>query len=133
MMPESIAEQVGWKETFKSKTAGFVEKMRDSKEMLFNIALYGGLGFVLGYLAKKLSSYLIMIAILIVITIALYQFEVLYISINWTKVQLFLGMQPVAPGQDVSIFGALWVWMKANVVISVSFIIGFLLGLKFGA
>lgn len=129
----AMPAESGWTESFKAKTSGLVEKVRDSKETIFNVLLYAGLGFLVGYLAKKFSAFIIMVAIGLVVLVALQQFEIIYIAINWTKVQTALGMTPVAAGENVSILAALWEWMKANVLISVSFIIGFLLGLKFGA
>ncbi len=127
-----VPEQGSFAESFKAKTSSIFEKVRDSKETIFNVALYAGFGFLLGYLTKKFSSYLILFAIFVVILIALQQFEVVFVAINWTKVQTTLGMQPVS-GEEIGIFSMIWEWMKANVLISVSFIIGFLLGLKFGA
>lgn len=124
--------QSGWMDTVKSKSSSLIEKIRDSKETIFDIALYGGLGFLLGYLVKKFSSYLIAFAIFILILFVLQQFEFMFVAINWAKVQSTLGIQPVNSA-EASILGAVWEWMKANVLISVSFIIGFLLGLKFGA
>lgn len=119
-------------DSIKNKSAGLFEKIRDSKETIIDIALYAGLGFLLGYLVKRFSSYVIMAAIFVVIMVALQQFEVIFVAINWAKIQSVFGMQP-ATAADASLMSSFWEWMKSNVLISVSFIIGFLLGLKFGA
>jgi uncharacterized membrane protein (Fun14 family) len=129
---QDVAQGAGWFGTIKEKSASLFDKIRDSKESIIDVALYAGLGFLLGYLVKRFSSYLIMIAIFIVIIVALQQFEVIFVAVNWAKIQSALGMQPVATA-DASFLSSCWEWMKANVLISVSFIIGFLLGLKFGA
>lgn len=127
-----VIQQAGWFDAAKSKAGGLFEKIKDSKDTLFDIALYGGLGFLVGYLVKKFSGYLIMLAIFIVVILALQQFELLFVSVNWAKIQSAVGIQP-AVTPDASMLGMVWEWMKVNVLISVSFIIGFLLGLKFGA
>lgn len=129
---QMVTQGTGWFDSFKDKSSNLVDKIRDSKESIVDIALYAGLGFLLGYLVKRFSAYLIMIAICIVIIIALQQFEVIFVAINWAKIQSALGMQPVTTA-DSSLITTSWEWMKANVLISVSFIIGFLLGLRFGA
>jgi len=129
---QGVAQGAGWFDAIKDKSSGLFDKIRDSKESIVDVALYAGLGFLLGYLVKRFSSYLIMIAIFIVIIVALQQFEVIFVAVNWAKIQSALGMQPAAT-VDASLMSSCWEWMKANVLISVSFIIGFLLGLKFGA
>jgi len=133
MVPnQEVVTQSGWADAVKEKSAGFIQKVRDSKDQIFDVALYGGLGFLLGYLVKKFSSYLIMLAIFVVIIVALQQFELVFVAINWAKIQSALGIQPVVAA-DASLVGSIWEWVKVNIIISVSFIIGFLLGLKFGA
>jgi uncharacterized membrane protein (Fun14 family) len=129
---QEAVQGAGWFDAIKDKSSGLFDKIRDSKESIVDVALYAGLGFLLGYLVKRFSSYLIMIAIFMVIIIALQQFEIIFVAVNWTKIQSALGMQPAAT-VDASLMSSCWEWMKANVLISVSFIIGFLLGLKFGA
>lgn len=130
--PAVVIEQSGWLDSAKSKAGGLVEKIKESKGTLFDIALYAGLGFLVGYLVKKFSGYLIALAIFVVIILALQQFEFVFVSVNWAKIQSAFGIQP-APTGDTSMLVMVWEWMKINVLISVSFIIGFLLGLKFGA
>lgn len=129
---QGIVSEAGWFDAGKEKVGTLFGKLRESKDTFFDIALYGGFGFLVGYLVKKFSSYLIMLAIFIVVIFALQQFEILFVAVNWAKIQTFLGMQPVAT-PDATLFGMYWDWVKENVLISVSFIIGFLLGLKFGA
>ncbi len=129
---QRIPSGSGWMDSGKEKMGTLFGKLRESKDTFFDIALYGGFGFLMGYLVKKFSAYLIILAIFIVVIFALQQFEILFVAVNWAKIQTFLGVEPNASA-DATLLGMYWDWMKANVLISVSFIIGFLLGLKFGA
>jgi uncharacterized membrane protein (Fun14 family) len=109
-----------------------VQKIKDSRALIMDIALYGGLGFLSGFLLRKYSAYIAVFVLFIVSVILLQQFEVISIAINWTKVNELFGIQPGAAGVGDTALTVLWEWVKANLAIVVSYIIGFLIGLRMG-
>ncbi len=109
-----------------------VQKIKDSRSMIMDIALYGGLGFLSGFFLRKYSAYIAVLILLIVGIILLQQFEVISIMINWTKVNELFGIQPGAADVSDTALMVLWEWVKANLAIVVSYIIGFLIGLRMG-
>ena len=109
-----------------------VQKIKDSRSMIMDIALYGGLGFLSGFLLRKYSAYIAILVLFVVSIILLQQFEVISIVINWTKVNEMFGIQPGAAGVSDTALTVFWEWVKANMAIVVSYIIGFLIGLRMG-
>lgn len=105
-----------------------MEKLRMYRGRLLEIVVYGGIGFLCGYFLKRYSTFFILVILFVTLLIFLQQFNFIQFFINWDKVSSFIGLQPAVP--DQTIVGQTWNWMKANGVISVSFIVGFLLGLK---
>ena len=108
------------------------EKIKGSRAMIMDIALYGGLGFLSGFLLRKYSNYVAIIILMIVGVIMLQQFEVISIAVNWVKVNELFGIQPGAAGIGDTALTVFWEWVKANLAIVVSYVIGFLIGLRVG-
>ncbi len=108
-----------------------MEKLRMSRSTLIDIGLYGGIGFLTGFLLKKYGTYVIVFVLFISALLVLQQFEFMTVSVNWPKVHELMGIHPATVVGD-NILMMSWEWMKANVIISASFTVGFLLGLKIG-
>jgi len=114
MQPEVIANRIGM-----------------DKNVLIDIALYGAIGFIVGFLLKKYSEYFIALVLLIVGVVVLQQFDYVSFSINIPKIHQMLGLQSVPMVGDK--YGVLLLeWMKANIAGSASLVVGFLIGLKVG-
>jgi len=108
-----------------------MQKFGVDKNILFDVGVYGAIGFIVGFLLKKYSEYIIALAVLIVGLFLLQQFDYIFLSINVTKIQTMLGLENMPV--DSTAFGVfLLEWMKINVIATSSLIIGFLIGLKVG-
>lgn len=121
----------GWVSTIKGSFYELLDKLDLSQESATNMALYGGIGFLSGFVCKKSSSY-VLVALLVVLGIALlHQYDVINIMINWDKMSALLGIHQAAMTGDHFVAFA-WEAVKANAAISVCYAIGFLLGFKLG-
>src|SRR5260221_8525040 len=78
IQPETIANKIGM-----------------DKDMLINISLYGAMGFILGFLIKKYSEYFIAFLLLGIGLFVLQQFDYVSLSINTSKIQELLGLEPM--------------------------------------
>jgi len=130
VMPEP--QPTGFLDMIKQQAQGIINKLKDSKSTLIDITLYGGIGFLSGFLLRRYSAYIAFFVLLIVGLIILQQMDVISIAINWIKVEEFFGIQRGATTTGDTLIVALWEWVKANFVIVISYIVGFLLGLRIG-
>jgi len=123
----------GWFDLFKERIQldAMVDKAWASKNIIIDIVLYGSIGFLTGFLFKKHSQYLIFFILFVAGFLVLQQFNIVSIIFNWQKVHELMGTQPTGMVGD-NLLILTWEWIKANLVISLSFIIGFLAGLKIG-
>ncbi len=132
MQPE--APQTGMLETVKEKlnVNNIMEKIKSSKDQLFEIGLYAGAGFLSGFLLKKYSSYVAVLVLLLVGLGVLHQMEVIHLSVNWDKANEIFGINAVPTVSADSLIHTIWAWIRANLTISVSFLVGLFIGLKVG-
>lgn len=129
----SNAVNGGMLDTIKQKAspAAIAEKFNISRNTLIDIGLYAGIGFLAGFLLKKYSTFVISLVLFVAGLVVLQQFDFLAIGVNWPKVNTLLGLQPAAVASN-DMLTLVWVWLKSNVIISSSFVVGFLIGLKVG-
>jgi uncharacterized membrane protein (Fun14 family) len=125
-------EQVGIVGSIKSQVQGIVDKLKDSKAILIDIALYGGIGFLTGFLFRKYSAYIAFLVLVLVGLIVLQQMNIIAIAINWIKVEELFGIQQGTTTMNDTLVSSLWEWVKANFIIVVSYVVGFLFGLRIG-
>jgi len=124
------------------QAVGFLDKVKEmfsmdyitntlqvSRGMLFELGIYGIIGFLTGFLAKKFGNYLAVSLLTIALLVLLQQMGVIVIMVNWDKAQGLLGMQPQT-GIDMSIFMVLFEWIKLNIMLAISFGLGFFVGWK---
>lgn len=110
---------------------GIINYIVQSKDVIFEVGLYGLLGFVLGYLLKRYSNFIVTLALVVVLLVVLNQFQIITIFINWNKIYEYIGVQPALVNTDNLIsVGA--EWARTNVIVVASAAIGFLLGLRAG-
>ena len=129
--PITTTAEKGWLETFKQKLNidGLMKKMNLSKERVFEIVLYIGIGFLAGFLFKKYAKYLFVVILTIVALAILHHLEFVNLTVNWDKIQ---GIQPISAPLDANVWSVYWEWIKANVAIVLSFSVGFFVGFKVG-
>lgn len=109
-----------------------MQKAKLSKDKFLEAGLYAGIGFISGFLLKKYSAY-VGVCILALIGLAvLQQLEVINVIVNWDKVNELFGIQAAQDVTADTVLGMTWEWVKVNMVISVSYVIGFFIGLKAG-
>lgn len=130
--PATTPADKGWLETAKEKldVEGTMSRFNLTKERVFEIALYLGIGFISGFLFKKYGKYLLIVVLTLVGLAILQQFGFVDFAIKWDRIQ---GLQQIpATTMDASIWTVYWDWIKTNIVVVISFVIGFLVGYKVG-
>jgi len=120
-----------WLGLLKDKFYDLLDRLKLSQESTTNIALYGGVGFLTGFVCKKASSY-VLVALLVLLCIAiLNQYNILCISVNWHEMSAVLGINPSnMTGEGLANW--VWGWIQVNAAISFSFAVGFIVGFKLG-
>src|ERR1700722_19894219 len=73
---------------------GIINYVVQSKDVIFEVGLYGLLGFAVGYLLKRYSNFVVTLALVIVLLVVLNQFQIVTIFINWNKFYEYVGIQP---------------------------------------
>ncbi len=123
----------GWFDLFKERIQfdAMVDKAWASKNIIIDVVLYGSIGFLGGFLFKKHSQYLILFILFVAGCFVLQQFNIMSITFNWQKIHELMGTQPTGMVGD-NLLILTWEWIKANLVVSLSFVVGFLAGLKIG-
>ncbi len=106
----------------------WVKKLDLSKQKLFELAIYLAIGFTLGFLVKKYADFLVSAAIVIACFVALHYFGFLDIVVHMDKVQSVLGIK--VPAFQSDLLAHIWDWIKMNVAIAVTLVVGFLIGLR---
>ena len=127
-------QQQGLLETVKEKVNinQIVDKVHESRNIIVDIALYGGIGFLIGYLLKRYSNAVIVVILMTTALIIMQQFDILTMVIHWEKINELLGL-PVASKLITDNFPALAMeWARTNVPIVVSMLVGFLVGIRVG-
>jgi uncharacterized membrane protein (Fun14 family) len=129
-MENEVPMQLSWFDKIK-QTLHIDELTRSlniSKQTVIDIALYAGIGFLIGFLFKK-YSYIVAVAVVIGLgIIILHQFEFISLNINWNHVNDVLGIK----GASMPVETNWWEWIKTNAIALFSFFVGIALGLKIG-
>jgi hypothetical protein len=130
MVRSSPNVELGWFDRLKNSLQldTIAEKLNLSKYRLLDMALFLGIGFLLGFLWKRYANYFIAMLIFVAVLIIFNQLDLVNLRINWIRLQECCGVQPAV--EDADILAMLWGWAKMNVMIIFSFIIGFCFGAK---
>lgn len=129
-MDTAVQEQLSWFERLKQSFSfeKVMEALHVNKYTLINIALFATIGFFIGFFWKRYANYIIALFLFIGALIILQQLDFFYIEINWNKIQECCGVVPVESHTDI--FNAIFSWAKINLIILLSFLIGFSFGTK---
>lgn len=126
----------GMLQMIKDTGSNIVHKTADAfknyKGNLLEVAIYAGIGFVIGFVFKKYVKYISLLLLFIVGLVILQQFDLINTNINWQKLQELFNIQPMQQNFDAQTFNAYFDWVKANFVFVLSTSIGFFVGLKLG-
>ena len=109
-----------------------MDKVRHSKDRFFEVGLYAGIGFVSGFLLKKYSTYVGVCVLMLIGLGVLHHLDVIHIAFNWDKVNELFGIQAAQTVTADSIIATVWEWIRLNLLISISYIVGLFIGLKIG-
>ncbi|RTL06665.1 hypothetical protein EKK58_05035 [Candidatus Dependentiae bacterium] len=110
----------------------FFEKVQDSRALILDIAIYGGIGFLIGYLLKRYINAVITMIMMSTMLFVLQQFSLITITIHWEIIYEILGITQLMHliGESVHLF--IFEWAKANVFLVISWMVGLLVGIKLG-
>jgi uncharacterized membrane protein (Fun14 family) len=125
---------VGLLETMKEKLNfnQVIEKVQESRGTLIDVGLYGCIGFLTGFLIKRYSTIVILMVLMVTGLLVLQQFELISVVIHWSKVNELLGLPQTTMIINENMPMIIWEWARANMIIVVSAIVGFLVGVKLG-
>ena len=127
MVDAQAQTSAGWLDKVKSSL--HLDNFQFSSNKLIEIGMYLGFGFLIGYVLKRFSAFVLVIVLTLLALFLLHQFEIITLSLNIDKLREFLGVQQTA---DANILCAYWAWAKANIILLLSFFIGFLVGIRLG-
>lgn len=128
--PTPQAIQMGWFDKLKNSLNldTLAQKFNLSQYRLLDIGLFFGIGFLTGFLWKRYANYFIAGVIFATFLFILNQLDLFSFNVNWLKLQECCGVQQ--PQADADILVMLWEWIKMNVLIIASFVLGFCFGAK---
>jgi len=107
------------------------EKFKMSQDIFLQYGIAAGIGFLVGFLIKKFSSYVaVVIAACLAITV-LCHFGIMNVVIDWQRMQSMLGLEGVGI-MDQNIFELLLQYIRLNIAMTLCALIGFFIGLKLG-
>lgn len=105
-----------------------VEKFKASKGTILDVIVYLSIGFITSYILRKYGQYVLVFVIGLFV---MQYLNIMSVEVHWHNIQEFFGLQETGV-IDGNIFTVFWEWVKLNVVVVLSFCVGFLLGLKIG-
>lgn len=124
------ASTASWFDSIKESAVNMWHKIIDSKSIIFDLILFFGVGFLIGFFLRKYGQYVAALIVFLVCLVVLAQLNIVDIGINWSKVEQLLGMKQPVAAQGHALFTMYWDWLKSNVVQVASFCVGFLVGLR---
>ena len=130
MIGNEAPMQLSWFDKIKQtlRIDELTKSLNISKQTIIDVALYAGIGFLIGFLLKK-YSYVVAVAVVIVLgIIILQQFDFISLTINWNHVNDVLGLK----GTVMPVETNWWEWVKVNAIALFSLFVGIALGLKIG-
>lgn len=132
MYKQAADTQTGWFETLKEKLSpsGLIDKMGGSKQLFVEMGICVSAGFLFGFLLKRYASYLAAFVLFIAVLFVFQHFGIVDFSINWSRIPEIIGVQPAT--QTTHITSIYFAWMKQNMWLVLSFLVGFLFGLHIG-
>ncbi len=109
-----------------------MDRVKHSKDKFLEAGLYGGIGFISGFLLKKYSTYVLACVLVFIGLGVLSHLEVINVMVNWDKVNEVFGIHAAQTVTADSLVATIWEWVKVNMLISVSYLVGLFIGLKVG-
>ncbi len=115
----------GWFD--KVKTSLHLERLKFSTARAVEMGMYLGFGFLVGYMLKRFSAVVLITVLIIIAIVALGQFGIVDLSVNADRVKDLMGLPNVT---DAGAATLVWQWIKDNVILVLSFLVGFIVGIR---
>ena len=108
---------------------GWAEDVGGTSSEAVQAGIYFGVGFAIGFLFKKYFKFLLACLFASVVLILVLEYNKV-LEIDWQAFNVLVGFEPNA---DIGvILNSIFDWIKENLLVSVSSIVGFLIGYKLG-
>jgi len=108
---------------------GWAESVGGTSAEAIHAAVYFGGGFAIGFLFKKYFKLLFFFLLGFILITLLLEYNNI-ITIDYARFNVWLGFEPTA---DIgSILNATFDWIKENLLVFISSVVGFLIGYKLG-
>jgi len=114
------------------KHTTFLDKLHISRALLFDVALFSGVGFLTGFLMRRFASFLIALVLFCIALLVLQEMGIVMMQINMNQLLQMIGIQTATPISQELLIPLLVEWIKSNIVVAIAAVIGFLLGLQAG-
>jgi len=108
---------------------GWAQSIGGGSAEAVEAAIYFGSGFAIGFLFKKWFKFLAFCFIVAIVLIKILEYNMV-LEIDWEGLNVFLGFDSTADFN--TILNDSLAWIKANLIVFVSSVIGFLVGYKLG-
>ncbi len=133
MSDQAVKSEAGVLETLKENLnpSHLMKKFNITSATLLQMAIYFGVGIMIGYMLKKYGKFVIVLILFILGLLLVQQIGLVDITVHTDKVQELFGLQPTAY-DDKHLLVGYWEWVKAHVALVLSLSIGFLVGLRIG-
>ena len=128
MTNNNVNQSQGFFEMLKNYFLRLTSELQESHYTILKMVFAFGAGSLFGFLIKRYSNYVIAFILFIIGIVALQHFEFLYLVINRAKMESMFGIQEIPITSDF--FSVLGAWVKLNIGVSISFVIGMVVGLK---
>lgn len=119
----------GWFEQIKVKFNTWYKNLDTSTYKIIEAIAYLCVGFFAGFFVKKFAKEVILCLVILFFSLFLLDHFHL-ITIDWNKIREFTGISPADTiGELLKNYYA---WLKLNIVLVISVVVGFLIGYKLG-
>lgn len=131
MAGEANAVKTGWLQMIKENLSydNLSKKFDLNKEKIIALIFYFGAGVLFGFLLRRFFKYVLIVGAIAISLYFMQKTGVINIAINWEKANEVFGIKSIAT-VDGSFFNVYWEWVKANAAVSISFLVGFVVGWK---
>lgn len=114
------------------KTGGLIDNLQLSRTLFFDMALFAGIGFLTGFLMRRFAAYLVAFVLFGIALIVLQEMEIIMLHVNTGKLFQVLGVPASSNISNELIVPLVIEWVKTHMIVAITGVIGFLLGLQAG-
>lgn len=121
-----------WIESIKNtlNPSSLMEGLQRHKSQFIDVGIYGSVGFLLGFVVKHYSRYFLITSLLLIALFGLQHWHVVSIEIDWQKIYDLFSMHSTSMPE--ASFAGVFEWGKSHLLLSITFILSFLIGFKCG-